>query len=178
LKNATVNPISAKLGAEVRGVQISQLDNKGKDELALFIAQKKVVAFRDQDFADLPIPEAMDYVRYFGRLHIHPTGGVPAGYPEVHLVHRGANDTFASKFFEQRINSVQWHSDLTFEEQPPATTFLYLLDGPEAGGDTLFADQVTAYKRLSPEFRKRLDGLYAVHSGKSPSSMASCSLIY
>ena len=32
------------------------------------------------------------------------------------------------------------------------------------GGDTLFLSQVEAYKRLSPEFQKRLEGLRAVHS--------------
>jgi sulfonate dioxygenase len=41
-----------------------------------------------------------------------------------------------------------------------------VLDGPSAGGDTLFANQAVAYRRLSPEFQKRLHGLYAVHSGR------------
>jgi alpha-ketoglutarate-dependent taurine dioxygenase len=65
--------ITASIGAEVTGVQLSQLDDKGKDELALLVAQKKVVAFRDQDFASLPIEKALEFGRYFGRLHIHPT---------------------------------------------------------------------------------------------------------
>lgn len=74
LKEGTViNDITASIGAEVTGVQLSQLDNKGKDELALLVAQKKVVAFRDQDFATLPIEKALEFGRYFGRLHIHPT---------------------------------------------------------------------------------------------------------
>lgn len=121
--------------------------------------------FRDQDLADLPIQEALDFGGYFGRHHIHPTSGAPKGFPEVHLVHRGAEDTTARDFFEERTNSVTWHSDVTYEQQPPGTTFLYFLDGPIAGGDTLFANQAEAYKRLSPEFRKRLHGLKAIHSG-------------
>lgn len=68
-----VENLTASIGAEVTGVQLSQLDNKGKDELALFVAQRKVVAFRDQDFASLPIEKALEFGRYFGRLHIHPT---------------------------------------------------------------------------------------------------------
>jgi sulfonate dioxygenase len=83
----------------------------------------------------------------------------------VHLVHRGADDTTAKDFFEMRTNSVTWHSDVTYEKQPPGTTFLYLLDGPTTGGDTLFLNQVEAYKRLSPAFRERLLGLKAMHSG-------------
>ena len=35
--------ITPILGAEVHGIQLSKLSNKGKDELALFVAQKKVV---------------------------------------------------------------------------------------------------------------------------------------
>jgi sulfonate dioxygenase len=165
LKDAKVDDLTANIGAEVRGVQLSKLTDKGKDELALFVAQKKVVAFRDQDFADLPIQEALDFGGYFGRHHIHPTSGGPAGYPKVHLVHRGAEDTTVRDFFEERTNSITWHSDVTYENQPPGTTFLYLLDGPSAGGDTLFANQAEAYRRLSPEFQKRLHGLKAVHSG-------------
>lgn len=44
LKGATsVEDVTANIGAEVKGVQLSQLDKAGKDELALFVAQKKVV---------------------------------------------------------------------------------------------------------------------------------------
>ena len=172
LKDATVADITANIGAEVHGVQLSKLTDAGKDELALFVAQKKVVAFRDQDFADIPIKDALAFGGYFGRHHIHPTSGAPEGYPEVHLVHRGTDDTTARDFFEERTNSITWHSDVTYEKQPPGTTFLYLLDGPAAGGDTLFANQAAAYNRLSPEFRKRLHGLKVVHSGKLSSKTA------
>lgn len=72
-EGAVIDDITASIGAEVTGVQLSALDNKGKDELALLVAQKKVVAFRDQDFANLPIEKALEFGRYFGRLHIHPT---------------------------------------------------------------------------------------------------------
>lgn len=122
-------------------------------------------AFRDQDFASLPIQEAVDYAGYFGRHHVHQTSGAPKGFPEIHLVFRGADDHTGTTFLEQRTNTITWHSDVTFEKQPPGTTFLYVLDGPSTGGDTLFGDMVQAYKRLSPEFRKRLHGLRAVHSG-------------
>lgn len=166
LKGARVEDLTANIGAEVHDVQLSKLTDAGKDELALFVAEKKVVAFRNQDFADLPIQDALNFAGYFGRHHIHPTSGAPEGYPEVHLVHRGADDTTARDFFEERTNSITWHSDVTYEKQPPGTTFLYLLDGPAAGGDTLFANQAEAYRRLSPEFRKRLQGLKVVHSGK------------
>ena len=172
LKGAEVKELTANIGAEVSGMQISKLDNAGKDELALFVAKHKVVAFRDQDFADLPIQEALDLAEYYGPSHIHQASGAPKGYPKVHLVHRSAADTTAADYFQERTNSVTWHSDVTFEMQPPGTTFLYRLDGPNAGGDTLFANLAVAYERLSPEFRKRLHGLKAVHSGHEQAAAA------
>jgi sulfonate dioxygenase len=73
----TTTELTPTIGTEVTGVQLSKLSNKGKDQLARFVAERKVVAFRDQDFKDLPISEALDYGRYFGRLHVHPTSGAP-----------------------------------------------------------------------------------------------------
>jgi sulfonate dioxygenase len=90
----------------------------------------------------------------------------------VHLVHRGAEDKSFLEFFDNRTNSVAWHSDVTYENQPPGTTFLYALDVPDAGGDTLFVNQVKAYERLSPAFRERLAGLRAVHSGYEQATAA------
>ena len=147
------------------GVQLSSLSSAGKDQLALLTAQRKVLVFRDQDFADLPIHKALDFGGYFGRHHIHPASGSPEGYPEIHLVHRGAGDRSAQTLLEQRTSTVAWHSDVTYEQQPPGTTFLYIFDKPTTGGDTIFVDQVEAYKRLSPAFQERLHGLKAVHSG-------------
>ncbi|KAI0964745.1 hypothetical protein F4678DRAFT_385734 [Xylaria arbuscula] len=158
-----VTHLTPASGTEVRGVQLSSLNNAGKDQLARFVAERKVVAFRNQDFADLPIDEALKFGEYFGRHHIHPTSGAPAGHPEIHLVHRGANDKVLD--LSDRVTSVAWHSDVSYEEQPPGTTFLYILDTPETGGDTLFANAVEAYNRLSPLFQERLHGLEAVHSG-------------
>jgi sulfonate dioxygenase len=72
-----------------------------------------VLAFRDQDFADLPIQEALDFGGYFGRHHIHPASGQPEGYPEIHLVHRGADDNGFKNYFKDNASSVHWHSDVT-----------------------------------------------------------------
>ncbi|KAH7327890.1 alpha-ketoglutarate-dependent taurine dioxygenase [Stachybotrys elegans] len=164
-EGTVVTDLTPTIGTEVRGIQLSSLSDAGKDELALFVAQRKVVAFRGQDFADLPIADALKYGGYFGRHHIHPTSGSPEGYPEIHLVHRGAHDTRAEEFFKTRTSSVAWHSDVSYEAQPPGTTFLYILDTPKTGGDTLFVDAVEAYNRLSPLFQERLHGLNATHSG-------------
>ncbi|KAI1426577.1 hypothetical protein F5Y12DRAFT_270856 [Xylaria sp. FL1777] len=162
---AEVKHLTPTIGTEVRGIQLSSLSDAGKDQLARFVAERKVVAFRKQDLKDLPISEALKFGGYFGRHHIHPTSGAPEGHPEIHLVHRGAGDTISDQYFADRVSSVAWHSDVSYEQQPPGTTFLYILDSPETGGDTLFTNAVEAYNRLSPLFKERLHGLKAAHSG-------------
>ncbi|KAF4124508.1 sulfonate dioxygenase [Geosmithia morbida] len=156
-EGSTIKDVTKSIGAEVKGVQLSQLDGKGKDELALLVAQKK-------DFASLPIQEAVDFVSYFGRLHVHPVSGASKGFPAVHLVHRAPDDLTPQREFESKTTSISWHSDVSYEKQPPGTTFLYAIEVPEVGGDTIFVNQVKAYERLSPEFRERLSGLKVVHS--------------
>lgn len=163
--SVTRQDIAPNIGTILSGVQISSLSEAGKDQLALFAAQRKVLVFREQNFADLPIKDALKLGEYFGRHHIHPTSGAPKGHPEVHIIHRAPNDRAAESLLATRTSTIAWHSDVTYEKQPPGTTFLYILDAPGTGGDTLFVDMVEAYRRLSPGFRERLHGLKAVHSG-------------
>lgn len=92
---------------------------------------------------------------------VSSTRFIPSGV----LMHSTCPDTFAKSFLEDRTNSTVFHSDVTYENQPPGTTFLYVLDSPTAGGDTLFSNMAEAYNRLSPGFRNRLEGLKAVHTG-------------
>ena len=68
--------------------------------------------------------------------------------------------------YEQSENTVatSWHSDVSYELQPPGLTALFLVASPESGGDTIFTSQVTTLKRFSPEFQAFLRTLKAVHS--------------
>jgi len=53
LKNATKVWDLHPCGTEVHGVQLSQLDSAGLDELALLAAQRGALVFRDQDFVNI-----------------------------------------------------------------------------------------------------------------------------
>lgn len=158
--------ITPKFGTEVRGVQLSALDDQAKDELALFVAQRGVAVFRDQDFASKGPKFAVDFGSYFGKLHIHPTSGAPRGFPELHITYRRADEGEYERVFAANTSAVLWHSDVSFELNPTGFTIFTVLDGPDSGGDTLFADNVEAYKRLSPEFRSRLAGLHVLHTSE------------
>ncbi|PPQ78777.1 hypothetical protein CVT25_010650 [Psilocybe cyanescens] len=169
-KAVTIKTVSPYLGTKIKGVQISELTKEGLDELALYAAERKVLIFRDQNFKDLTPERQIEIARHFGPIQKHPTSPNVKGYPEFHVVYRDRNFNRsripgADSDFGNRLSSTQWHSDVSYEKQPPGTTFFFVLDQPETGGgDTLFLSQVEAYNRLSPEFKKRLEGLRAVHS--------------
>ncbi|KAM3538909.1 hypothetical protein ARSEF1564_008177 [Beauveria bassiana] len=65
-----------------------------------------------------------------------------------------------------------WHSDNSFDVQPPGVTFLYALEVPPEGGDTVFVDMEKAYERLSPPFQNMLQGLTAVHTSRDQAARA------
>ncbi|KAG8691343.1 hypothetical protein FRC11_004900 [Ceratobasidium sp. 423] len=167
LKNATrVRNLTPRIGTEVAGVDLTSLDGPARDQLALEVARRGVIAFRDQPkFLAQTAEQFREWGSYFGRLHIHPTSGHPALIPELHLVYRDGNETFNHEQLN-RISTTLWHSDVSYELQPPGLTTFFLLAQPSSGGgDTLFVSQVQALKKLSPPFVDFLRTLKAVHSG-------------
>lgn len=74
----------------------------------------------------------------------HPTTAIPRQenprLEEVHLVYADENsrpDTTA--FAKEEL----YHSDVTFELQPPGLTSLRLLQVPEVGGDTMYVSPLS-----------------------------------
>jgi sulfonate dioxygenase len=45
-----VKRLTPRIGSEIDGIQLSQLNDAQKNELALLIAERGVVVFRNQDF--------------------------------------------------------------------------------------------------------------------------------
>lgn len=62
----------------------------------------------------------------------------------------------------------RWHTDLVHELQPAGYTHLHIDSAPPVGGDTLWASGYSAYEKLSPDFRKIIDGKQAVYVSAHP----------
>ncbi|KAF8584985.1 TauD-domain-containing protein [Ramaria rubella] len=173
LQNAMVRDLNPYIGTVIKGIQISQLCKAGLDELALYAAERKLLIFRDQDFKDIGAERQIEIAKHFGPLECHPLSGNVKGYPEFHVVYRDAgNDILKEYFGGNRVAKTSWHSDVTYEMQPPGTTLFWILEQPKQGGDTLFLSQVEAYNRLSDGFKQRLEGLRAVHSAVQQAEQA------
>jgi len=164
LGNAITEEITPRFGTEISGVDLLSLDSEGRDQLALETASRGVLVFRNQvQWLNADTNAWLAFGSYFGRPHIHPTSGHPAGYPQIHLVYRDATASFNFEI-DQMITSTLWHSDVSYELQPPGLTIFFLLDQPKTGGDTLFVSQTAVLHRFSPPFVAFLRTLKAVHS--------------
>ncbi|KAJ7650086.1 hypothetical protein FB45DRAFT_974154 [Roridomyces roridus] len=156
-----VKNLTPAIGTEILGVDLRQLSGAQKDELALLVAERGVVFFREQD---IDIHQQLDLARHFGPLHKHATTPIPRnGLEEVHIVYNDASRRPDPSTFSK---IELWHSDasVTYEIQPPSTTSLKVITGPEYGGDTLWSSGYALYSSFSPGFQKYLEGLSAVHS--------------
>ncbi|KAF9513791.1 hypothetical protein BS47DRAFT_1392998 [Hydnum rufescens UP504] len=171
LANAVTNDLTPWFGTEISNVDLLTLNEEGRDQLALETARRGVLVFRDQEhWLNADTDAWVAFASYFGRLHIHPTSGHPRGYPQVHLVYRDAHATYNYEL-DQNITATVWHSDVSYEIQPPGLTIFFLLDQPKTGGDTLFVSQTAVLRRFSPAFVAFLRTLNAVHSGMSKPSI-------
>ena len=154
----TVEPISGALGAEIRGVNLSQrLTSEVAAEIRGALLNHLVIFFPNQE---LNPQEQLAFAQHFGSPMEYPQ---LKGLPDCPLV------TAVTKLEDERANfGGVWHSDTTYLEYPPAASMLYAVEIPPFGGDTLFANQYLAYETLSDGLKETLDGLVAVNVSTKP----------
>lgn len=157
--------LTPNLGTEVHGVQLSTLDDAGKNDLALYLETRGLAIFRNQDLKDKDPSIARDFGRYFGPLHVHPLGSSVKDYPELLVTFRSEGDGARyDKVFSNVSHTFRWHSDISFEKYPASFSFFVALEAPPSGGDTVFVDLREAYNRLSPAFKKIAESLEVYHT--------------
>ncbi|MBD2139707.1 TauD/TfdA family dioxygenase [Anabaena sp. FACHB-1237] len=152
-QNIEVKPIAGRIGAKIKGVNLAtHLSDEIISEIRRALVQYKVIFFRNQE---LDANGQVDFARRFGEITTaHPTVPSLPGYPEV--LDLDYSRTVA------RANS--WHTDVTFVDRPPLGSVLRSLVIPPTGGDTIWANSVTAYQDLPEHLRNLADKLWAVHS--------------
>ena len=61
--------LTSHIGTEIEGLQLKDLTNQQRDELALLIAERSVVFFRDQDISP---QQQKELGEYYGKIEVHP----------------------------------------------------------------------------------------------------------
>ncbi|TDZ39486.1 putative alpha-ketoglutarate-dependent sulfonate dioxygenase [Colletotrichum trifolii] len=155
-----VTDLTAYIGTEIEGLQLKDLTPEQKDELALLIAERTVVFFRDQDLSP---QQQKELGEYYGEVEVHPQVPQVPGVPGASVIWPALMATERTANFRNPGGASRWHTDLVHERQPASVTHLHNDTVPPIGGDTLWASGYGAYEKLSPEFRNIIDGKYAVY---------------
>ena len=147
---AQLKPISPSIGAEIHDVDLKDVDDVAAKELKEILSKYKVLFFPNQD---LSIEDHVAFGEKFGELQGHPHINNP------NIKH--------PKIFELAASSGgiadEWHTDLTFQEQPALLSILHMVEVPSVGGDTMWTDLVAAFKALSKPIQDMCIGLSALH---------------
>ena len=162
----SVRPLDAPFGAGIAGVDLSKpLDDATFDTIRRAYFENSIVVFHGQR---LTPEQQVAFSRRFGELEIHVLKQyLLAGHPEILVVSNILEDGKLIGLADTDRVAV-WHTDTSYRAEPSMGSALYALEIPrnaagEVIGDTLFASTFLAYDALSPEMRKRLEGLEAVH---------------
>ena len=152
-KNFEIQPVAGRIGAEIIGVDLSaDLSDDIISEIRKALVQYKVIFFRRQQ---LDANGQVAFARRFGEVTTaHPTVPSLPEHPEVLDLNYGRTVARANN----------WHTDVTFVDRPPLGSILRAIAIPPSGGDTIWANSVTAYQDLPPHLRNLADQLWAVHS--------------
>ena len=145
-----INRLAPALGAEIRGVQLAGADDADIEAIRDLLLEHQVLFFPGQEIS---VDEHVALGRRFGPLEGHPNLKNPfTQHPELFelaATQGGVAD--------------EWHTDITFQDQPALMSILHMVRCPPTGGDTLWASLYRAYEELSEPMQALCEGLTALH---------------
>jgi taurine dioxygenase len=161
-----IRPLSATIGAEIRGIDAKEpLTDSTVELLRDALLHYKVIFLPGQHLAPA---EHLAFAQHFGEpTPAHPVIPGIDGYPEVFEIDYSKFTQLYETYGDvAEYDGLSWHTDVTFVERPPLGSILNAVVIPPAGGDTMFSDQIASYDDLSQPFKDLLDPLVAVHDGR------------
>ena len=178
-KTVTIDiiPTSAKLGAEIRGVDpATDIDPDTQKRLRAALVDHSVLLIRGRPLA---VDDQIRFAQCFGDL----------GAIADTLLGLGKRDYQPDEIPEcvSVISNIKvdgknigglgdgecfWHTDSGFAETPPSASVLHSVELPANGGNTAFLDMVDALDTLPADLRSRIEGHSIRHSQVYDSSGA------
>jgi taurine dioxygenase len=149
----TLQPYSARLSATVTGIDLSRpIPGPIRDVLRRGLLAHGVLFFRAQALT----PERfLEVAKIFGEpLRHNPYLPSLEEFSGVEIIESGGDGRLANE---------SWHSDVTWQRDPPKATILYGAELPPLGGDTVWTSATGAFDSLHPLFGAYLETLTAVN---------------
>lgn len=145
-----VSRLATALGAEVRGIDLAGADGDQIDAIRELLLEHLVLFFPGQR---LSVEDHVAFGRHFGPLEGHPNLKNPfTDHPELFELAASQGGV-----------ADEWHTDITFQDEPALMSVLQMLRCPPTGGDTMWSSLYAAYDALSAPMKELCEGLTALH---------------
>jgi taurine dioxygenase len=174
-------PTGAALGADIEGVDLAQpLSAEIVGAIKQAWSDHLVLRFRGQRLDD---EQLMRFSAHFGELDWAPI--IAASRVKIRGEDRYVEAAEEGRRYISIISNVIengkaigalgayeaiWHTDMSYNPEPPCASALYALEVPPSGGDTGFANMYLAYETLSEELRRRVEGHLCRHDASRNSA--------
>ena len=154
-----LRPLSPSFGLEATGVDISQpLSDAAFAKLERAFFKGQVLVLRGQQLT------AHEFAAFARRL----------GPPEPHVIDQFHHPDDPNILILSNVKvdgkpsgladaGSYFHTDYSYLQVPARATMLYSIEVPQAGGNTLFADQYAAYADLPAPMKRRIRALVGIH---------------
>jgi taurine dioxygenase len=163
-----VTPLSPACGAELSGIDLSKpLSRQEVDAVKAAWDKYLVLVFRGQQLSQ---DDQLRFASYFGDLGSRKKApealrgraeGVQQDHEKVLLVTNIKVDGQPIGAFGD--GEFWFHIDSGYSARPYKYTFLYALELPSTGGNTMFSNMYKAYEAVPPELKDKLRGKKALH---------------
>ena len=176
-----VRPTGGALGADIEGIDLARdLAAETVDAVKGAWGDHLVLRFRDQRLDDVQL---MRFSAYFGELDWAPV--IAASRVRVSGEDRYVESVEEVRQYISVISNIIengkaigalgayesiWHTDMSYNPEPPLGSALYALEVPPAGGDTGFANMYLAYDTLPGALRRRVEGRLCRHDASRNSA--------
>lgn len=148
-----IQKLTPAIGAEISDIDLNdRMEPAIEDALYQALIENLVIFFRGQDIT----PERHTaFARSFGTLDKpHPVYAHYPGHENIVVLANNAGNP---------ADTNEWHTDVTFQQEPPFASILVARDVPNCGGDTLWASMYAAYDGLPDDMKSLIEPLSAVH---------------
>ena len=155
----SIEQLSDKIGVRVKGVDLSaQLSVDDFDFIYQSLVEHKVIAFSGQN---LQPEQHVAFSQRFGNCDVHSNNQyLLDGFPEILVL---SNDLRDGQPIGVVDAGVEWHSDLSWQIDPPLGSILHCLKTPSTGGNTGFINMAAVYRELPDHLKMMVENLEGVH---------------
>jgi len=161
MNSLTVSPKENGFGASITGVDLAEPLSEAKiEEIRSAWVKYRVVFFPNQPLSHEQLAQ---FTLSFGEFGDDPYVKSIDEHANILEIRRDPDEDVAPF-------GGGWHSDWSFQATPPSATILHSKVVPPIGGDTWYADGLSAYKMLDSKTKDEIENLTAIHSARRPYS--------